>query len=253
MVATVAREIHRTVTDRSTCEFYHVMDFPDGFVSKEAQWDLRKTADDYLGGVDVAGKSVLEIGPASGFLSLHMERNGAQVTCIEPPMDTFWDIVPYANIDLQTAKQGFMEHIERIRNSFWYAHQAFGSKVRLFEADAYRLPESLGTFDIGLLAAVLLHCSCPVQMIASVARRVKKTIIVTDLYWPDLGDQPVCRLHPDTTNTEIGTWWHFSPQFVVQYLAVLGFTDAAIRKHRQQYTVTGAWADLFTVVATRPR
>ena len=32
--------------------------------------------------VNFAGKRVIDIGPASGFLSFHMERAGAQVVCI---------------------------------------------------------------------------------------------------------------------------------------------------------------------------
>src|SRR5262245_17577373 len=121
------REIHRIVTDRSACEFYHVMTFPDGFVSETGQWDLRNTVDDYLGRTNVSGKTVLEIGPASGFLSLHMERSGAQVTCIEPPMEALWDVVPRVDADLAKFRHEFSGAIERVRNSFWYAHQAFGS------------------------------------------------------------------------------------------------------------------------------
>ena len=77
------RQVRRRVTDPAECDFYHVVELPGGELTK-AQWDLRETADQYLGGVDFAGKRVLEIGPASGFLSFHMERRGARVFCVEP-------------------------------------------------------------------------------------------------------------------------------------------------------------------------
>ena len=48
-------------------------------------WDLRQTVDDYLGRIDFAGKRVLEIGPASGFLTIEMERRGADVVAVELP------------------------------------------------------------------------------------------------------------------------------------------------------------------------
>ena len=56
--------------------------------------------------MDFAGKRVIDIGPASGFLSFHMERRGAQVVCIEPQMETFWDLVPRAGVDLDAINRG---------------------------------------------------------------------------------------------------------------------------------------------------
>jgi SAM-dependent methyltransferase len=246
-----ARELKQVVTDRSACDFYHVMEFPDGSITAEAQWDLRSTVDDYLGPVNFSRKRVLEIGPASGFLSFHMERKDAEVTCIEPPLDSLWDFVPYAGIDLASERRPFCEHIARIRNSFWYAHQAFGSRVRMFEADAARLPASLGTFDIGLLGCVLLHCCSPVQIMASLARRVTGTMIVTDMFVPDIPEQPLCLLIPDASNDSFHSWWYLSPQFVVQFLGVLGFTATSVRRHKHLYSVRQTWTELFTVVATR--
>lgn len=62
------RQVYRDVTSTEACDFYHVVDLPDGMTTR-GQWDFRKTTDLYLGNVDFAGKRVIEIGPASGFLS----------------------------------------------------------------------------------------------------------------------------------------------------------------------------------------
>src|SRR5690242_19020065 len=126
MTDDAARQIHRTVTDKSACDFYHVVELPDGTLP-DAQWDLRTSADQYLGGVNFFGKKVVEIGPASGFLSFHMERRGARVTCVEPPTDEFWDLVPRHDVDLEDHKRKFWGHIERVRNSFWFLHHAYRS------------------------------------------------------------------------------------------------------------------------------
>src|SRR5215472_7673160 len=66
----------RTVTDLGECIFYHTMDLP-GFGSVRGNWDLRQSFGDYTGGVDFAGKSTLDVGTASGFLSFEAERRGA--------------------------------------------------------------------------------------------------------------------------------------------------------------------------------
>ncbi|MEE9185219.1 MAG: hypothetical protein V3U39_12205, partial [Acidimicrobiia bacterium] len=72
----------REVTDINECYFYHSMDIPrHGAV--DGEWDLREGVTEYLGGVDFAGKRVLEVGTASGFLCFHMESQGAEVVAYD--------------------------------------------------------------------------------------------------------------------------------------------------------------------------
>jgi SAM-dependent methyltransferase len=246
--ATSAQKIERIVRDREACDFYHDIDLPEG--PAKGQWDLRASADQYLGDVDFEGKRVLEIGPASGFLSFHMERRGAHVICIEPPMHAFWDLVQRVDTDLNLAKQNFGRHIERVRNSFWYCHAAFNSKVELYEANAYDLPETLGQFDIGVLAAVLAHCACPVRMVEQVAQRCQK-IVVTELYIHDLAGKPDCRLVPSGDAKGLDVWWLYSPQFFTNYLEALGFASLNVTRHFQHYRVIEQQVEFFTVVAEK--
>ena len=84
----------RTDISAADCEFYHVMDLP-GYGLTEGQWDLRAGADAYLGGFEFSGKRVLEIGPASGFLTFEMERRGADVVCFDVAEEIGWDFVPH--------------------------------------------------------------------------------------------------------------------------------------------------------------
>jgi hypothetical protein len=65
----------RFVDRLEDCFFYHAMDLPE-FGLVPAHWDLRGRFDDYVGGVGVAGKSVLDIGTATGFLSFEAEKLG---------------------------------------------------------------------------------------------------------------------------------------------------------------------------------
>ena len=88
----------RTVTDLEDCYFYHSMEIP-GYGLVEGPWDLRGGVDDYLGGVDLRDKRVLEVGTASGFLCFTMEGRGADVVAYDLSDEQSWDVVPYAQYD----------------------------------------------------------------------------------------------------------------------------------------------------------
>jgi hypothetical protein len=72
----------RTVTDLASCFFYHTMDVP-GYGTVHGEWDLRGQFDEYIGGVELAGKTMLDIGTASGFLTWEAERRGATVVSFD--------------------------------------------------------------------------------------------------------------------------------------------------------------------------
>ena len=233
------------------CDFYHSFTLSGRDVN--GHWDLRDNWEPYLGHVNFSGRSVLEIGPASGFLSFCMESAGAQVTALEPPMSHLWDVVPSQGIDLVAWRNGFSRQIERVRNSFWYAHAELKSSVRMIEVDPYQMTDTIGNFDIGLLAAVLLHCRRPFDLLESVAARTRKTIIVTEVYNASLGEQAACAFLPHRGVDQVDTWWHFTPQFFVSALGLLGFTEARVIFHTQrQPSVEGRIVELFTVVCEKP-
>lgn len=232
------------------CDFYHTTTLPSGEMVR-GQWDLRDNVQAYLGGVEFAGKSVLEIGPASGFLSYHMERCGARVTALEPSMERLWDCVPMPGIDFDAWRQAFLMSIQRVRNSFWYLHRQYGSSVRVVETDPETLPAEVGEFDVGVFASMLLHCRSPFSVLEGCLARVRETVIVTDLHDGAMDGQPVCRLLPDVRHKQIDTWWALSPDFVVQALGVLGFGNARVSTHHQKRDIDGQMIPLFTVVATR--
>src|SRR6476469_7578509 len=88
------------VEDPDDCFFYHTMEVPGhGLMTGPA--DLRGAVDDYLGKVAFAGQRVLEIGPASGFLTFEMEKRGADVISVEVTDEHGWDFVPYPDARLE--------------------------------------------------------------------------------------------------------------------------------------------------------
>jgi hypothetical protein len=69
--------VHPALPALSECSFYHTMDLP-GYGLIEGEWDFRKTAGTYLGGVNFAGKRVLDVGTTDGFLCFYAEQQGAR-------------------------------------------------------------------------------------------------------------------------------------------------------------------------------
>lgn len=229
------------------CDYYHVIDLP-GHGQVGVQWDLRGHVDEYLGGYDFAGRSVLEIGPASGFLTAEMEQRGAAVVALEMPPEAGWDYVPYPPEILDPVALARVDVMRRVRNSFWFTHATFGLKARLAYASAYDIPAALGRFDAAVLACVLLHCHSPMRIVEQCARRAD-TIIITDMHDPGLDGLRSCQFLPTAENRQWDTWWRFSPDLFVEFLRVMGFRDF----HQSFHTQQTAWGPqrLFTIVAHR--
>ena len=88
----------REGADLSDFVWYHAFELPDGTVLPGV-WDLRGHESAYLGGVDLAGKRVLELGPATGYLTFYMERMGAEVVSFEAGFDVSIDTLPVKGED----------------------------------------------------------------------------------------------------------------------------------------------------------
>ncbi len=229
------------------CIFYHVMDLPgQGRVGGE--WDLRGRVDEYLGQVDFRGRSVLEVGPASGFLTAEMEQRGAAVLALEMPPEAGWDYVPYPAEMLAPIMHDRIDVMRRVRNSFWFTHATLGLRARLAHASAYDIPAGLGQFDIAVLACVLLHCHSPLRILEQCARRAE-TLIITETHDPSLDGLRACQLLPTAESENWHTWWRFSPDLFVEFLRVMGFRHFRQNLHTQQ-TAAGP-QQLFTIVASR--
>ena len=125
-------------------------------------WDLRGHEPAYLGGVDLAGKRVLELGPATGALTFYMERMGAEVVSFEAGFDVSIDTLPVKGEDQHEERLRVMqETIDRNHDGWWYLHRTLGSSARFVQGNIYDMPADLGTFDITVVGAILLHLREP--------------------------------------------------------------------------------------------
>jgi Methyltransferase domain len=247
----------RTVTALGECDFYHTMEIP-GYGLVEGQWDLREGGDAYLGNVELAGKRVLEIGTASGFLCFHMERKGAEVVAFDLSENEEWDIVPYAGTDLEEYARKRREHIRQLNNGWWLAHRAFGSEAKAVYGTVYDIPAGIGEVDVTTFGAVLRHVRDPFLALQRALALTRETVVVTanlSLRY-SLPQMAVGRLRPAMLflpDARIGgpkeSWWHLTPDTVKRMLGVLGFRDTKVTYHRQRYR--GRARPFYTVVGRR--
>jgi 2-polyprenyl-3-methyl-5-hydroxy-6-metoxy-1,4-benzoquinol methylase len=253
-----ALSARRAGADLDDLVWYHAVELPDGRVLPGA-WDLRGHESAYLGGVDVAGKRVLELGPATGYLTFYMERMGAEVVSFEAGFDVSIDLLPVKGVDQPEEKLRVMqETIDRNHDAWWYLHRAFGSSAKFVQGNIYDLPADLGVFDITLVGAILLHLREPWGVLSQAAARTTDTMIVTEPLQDDA--QPpeanVMRFSPSAEH-HMTNWWSIYPGAVVSMLSRLGFGRTETTMHSQRHHLAhdiGADAieqRMYTVVGRR--
>jgi 2-polyprenyl-3-methyl-5-hydroxy-6-metoxy-1,4-benzoquinol methylase len=246
------------IPDISDCYFYHTTDIPDhGTV--EGEWDLRGGEAAYLGNVDFNGKTVLEIGPASGHLTFYMEREGAEVLSYDLSENQEWDTVPYAQHDFEQEIAKRKAHIRRLNNSFWFLHNKYKSKVRVVYGTVYELPEEIGEFDICTLGSVLIHLRDPFLGLQRVASHARNTIIIADVSLDatikkELSNRtpqrPMVYFVPDASKgMPVDSWWGLSTDALIEFLKILGFKYIELSYHMQKYK--GKEYQLYTIAGHR--
>ncbi len=237
------------VTELAECRFYHSMEIP-GFGPVVGEWDLRRDTAGLLGHIDWRGKRVLEIGPASGFLSFWMEQQGAEVVAIDLPDQPTDIYLPRDDVDWVRVNSDRRERLQRQKRSFWLAHRAFKSQVRVYYGDALQLPQELGRFDVALVADTLVHCRDPMGILAACARLTDGTMVVVEAK-NFHADGPIMYFVPNDENRIVDTWWFFSPAVLVNALGALGFRHSRVSYSSAWCEPTKVDGKRFTVVASR--
>jgi len=236
------------------CFFYHAMELP-GFGLILAHWDLRGRFDDYVGGVDVAGKSVIDIGAATGFLSFEAEKRGAsRVVSFDQRDGAEQTFLPfkqklYYRDQARWAEQ-YRAEIERWKNAYWLSHRLLGSKAEVFYGDVYDLPPELGEFDIAIVGSVLEHLSDPISALASIARLTRERIVVVT---PLLDtEEPIARFEGRASNPDADfTWWIYGLGVYREVFGMLGFTIEKVSTAKYRYMYGDRDEERSTIVAVR--
>ena len=125
----------RRVESPEGCFFYHTIELP-GLGVVHGQWDLRGKFDEYVGGVEVAGKSVLDVGTATGFLSFEAERRGAaRVVSYDMSDVRQQTLLPFKDKLYYQDREKWAEiygaEMERWKDAYWLSHRLLGLAPRL--------------------------------------------------------------------------------------------------------------------------
>lgn len=266
----------RVVDDLKRCFFYHTMDIP-GHGQVNGEWDLRGGEPAYLGNVGLRGKRVLELGTADGFLTFHMEREGAEVISYDLSPEFRWDAVPFARGLDETGPRRhtegdwvreddrFRDRMSKLNDAYWLCHRAMDSKATVVYGDVYSVPHEIGNVDVTTFGALLLHTRDPFAALSRSLALTTETVIVTEqlarihrppaLAWtanlvPRRLRKPAMRFLPDWQGSQgADGWWRLSPEIVVAFVGVLGFERTTVTYHTQMYK--GAPRKMFTVVGRR--
>jgi hypothetical protein len=147
--------------------------------------------------------------------------------------------------------------INRVRNSWWFFRDVFGSKNRAIYGNIYSLPREIGRFDTTIAGAILLHLSNPFAALREIASVTDEMIIVTDLENPEFGERPYIEFSPHPASSDPMCWWYLSAGAVGRMLTALGFSRLTVTRHRHRHYPTLKRDDrsvvlpFFTVVGRR--
>jgi tRNA (mo5U34)-methyltransferase len=149
-------------------EWYHTIDLGHGIVTP-GQYDLAPLLKHYGIPASLAGRTVLDAGPAHGFFAFEFERRGAtRVATAELPSWTEHDASPVLRDVFDHAPASVDEYH---RGALGFAIQARRSRVERQFCNIYDLtPERVGTYDFVFCASVLLHMTDPLRALYGLRR-----------------------------------------------------------------------------------
>lgn len=254
----VARDVRfvtpREVREVDDCFFYHTLDLP-GIGVVKGRWDLRGRFDDYIGGVKLQDKTVLDVGAANGFLTFEAEKRGArEVVSFDIGDAKFQHMLPFKDSSYYTDHERWREnqnaYFERWKNGYWLAHRLNNSKARAFYGDVYELPTQLGVFDVSIIGSVLEHLRDQISAMASVARLTRSTmIIVTGVI--ETEDKTALFAGSANQPDQNFTWWAYSVGTYREVLKMLGFHITSLTKNMYPCPFAGSDTCRYTIVAAR--
>jgi len=230
--------------------FYHSIDLPEGTV--DGYWDLRPTVREYLGNHDFSGQRVLDVGTAGGFLTFHMEAQGAEVISFDVASGEEWNVVPYHHegFDLESTRLDSIKNDRRTKNAYWYAHERLVSQSKAYYGDLRSTPPELGAFHTVVLGMILPHLCDPFAALAAVGPLAQETIIVTqqalrlDAPYAWFLPRPDVRQPTDA-------WWTLSDTCISMMLSVCGFDTERIVRAAHRRTYEGRDEECAAIVAHR--
>lgn len=228
--------------------WYHVVDLGDGLVTP-GQFDYRGSLDDYGFDADLTGRTVLDVGSATGFFAFEFERRGAQVTSLELASLEQLDRFPGQPVDHVVRRIVRMlcgddpsraagvtpESLYRdlLAGPFDACRRRLRSGVRRAYLSVYDAsPHALGVergFDFVFASDVLWHTIDPLRALAAIASVCRDRLSIVQPMPRLPGGVPAMVYEGgDAFGSDELHWYAPTPEFFVQTLRKLGFGRAWI-------------------------
>jgi len=157
--------------------WYHTIDLGDGIVTPGV-YDHRPLLYHYGFPESLVGKTVLDIGTASGFFAFEFEKRGAsKVVATDLPRWTDHDVSPKYRAQLSDE-----EFESYLKDPFSLAQKALNSKVVKKEISIYEIsPETVGEFDVVFCGSLLQHLTDPVRALFNIREVTREQAIVATM------------------------------------------------------------------------
>ncbi len=254
------RAIPRAKADITDCFFYHQFDLPNGgTVQGPADYyDLRGEFDYYIGNQSLQGKTVLDIGTASGFLAFSAEEAGAaSILAFDSASLLQQQRVPFVGESWHEDKLTWVRDNnagqKRMFNAFWFMwHEKKSSVEMTYGAldDLYYTDEK---FDVVLAGALIEHLSDPVLAIGHFARLAREKVIMP---FTPVHVEPGEYMKPmggGWVSTHSYVWWVLSKDLYCSIFRNLGF-EVEFKPVEATFVQNGERIRIprFTLIAYRP-
>src|SRR5260221_1382109 len=225
--------------------WYHTIELPDGLVTP-GLYDLRASVSNCGFPQDLRGKSVLDVGSATGFFAFEFARRGAHVVSVELPSLYALDRFPGQDIEHTIEKIGEMivpkslggvrDYVRKytaeqlyfylLEGPFEFCRKLLNVPVERCCSTVYDLSESkLGrAFDLVFMGDILLHTLHPLNALAAVAPLCSGTLVLSQTLPDEPGEKPAMHyVGGDSPGSDEVSWWLPNKACMVQLLKKLGF------------------------------
>jgi len=186
--------------------WFHQIDFGDGLLTPGIikQSKIRRMSQMLFDGIDLRGRTLLDIGCWDGAYSLEATQLGASVTAVD---HFVWH-----------SSWGDRRCIDLVQR-----HLA--PSLRIVDADLPELtPQSIGRFDLVLFLGVLYHLRDPLTTLERVAQLATDTLVLETRMTMRHIRKPVMQFHPGgTLGNDPTNWWTPNRRCVEAMLRDLGF------------------------------
>lgn len=237
------------------CYWYTTMEVPGHGVVKGG-WDLREYFDAYTGNVPLAGKKVLDVGAASGFLTFEAEKRGASVTAFDADSMRQVFRLPFAENqyfqDFDAWARDAEPGLEMLKNGFWFLHERRNSSAKVIYGDIFHLHRHLPEqADIAIVGAILEHLNDPLSALGSIARVTKECIIIAFTPLIETEELLAKPILPMTDPKDTMTWWNYSLGLYRRILENVGFAIESVTPAYAYHERERALVERRTIVAKK--